>query len=133
MDGPFRIYRNYSGDLSVSFNVQRSFNVFDQVARYLQARHGAKIVEQVTDHLDTRYWDFEVDGRLVTLHVDWAVFSISAGEPAAEPIVRKLAADIAAFLAGPETAFIAPARGEGVLANRLCVKLSEWWRGLWRA
>jgi hypothetical protein len=97
IDG-YTLARDASGRLVATFNATPGYDGFEAVAQYLVDREGARIENRLDDGFDTRYWDLRVRDRLLTLHINWALFALSAAEEPAESQVQELAPRIAALL-----------------------------------
>jgi len=87
-------YRDASNRLSINLSDLNSEILFAKYADRIMSEFKAIIVERL-DGLDQRYWDFEVDGKVVVLHSDsMAGISIHIAKGADDNFLRNFASTL---------------------------------------
>lgn len=84
-------YRDASNRLSIDLSDLDSEILFAKYADRIKSEFKAIIVDRL-DGLDQRYWDFDIDGKIVVLHSDSMTgISIHIENGADENLLRKIA------------------------------------------
>lgn len=83
-----RYHRGPDGCLQLCMSNDANWNEFEQWSAVICRLCNGRIVERI-DGVDQRYWDMEIGGRIVTLHLEhYLGICLFAAERAADEIVR---------------------------------------------
>lgn len=98
-----RYQRGPDGRLQLSLSDAANWNEFERWAAVICRQCNGRIVERI-DGLDQRYWDIEIDGRIVTLHLEhYLGICLFAAEEMADEIVRAVGSVLGVTGATTET------------------------------
>jgi hypothetical protein len=88
---PGELPRTPQGGLEVLISEDPDWVQFEQFVHRISRETSAQCTERI-DGIDARYWDFRIDGKIVTLHLQhYLGISVFGANPEADEAVQKVA------------------------------------------
>ena len=85
-----RYNRTSNGRLELDISDDSSWTEFERLARHISAAFEGRIEAKI-DGLDQRYWDIEIEGEVVTLHLEhYLGICLFAAKAEGDEVVRRV-------------------------------------------
>jgi hypothetical protein len=103
-DCPMRFCRTRFGTLELEIMDEPSWQEFERIFWAIHKHFRGCVRAQIDDYItgDVRYWDIEIEGKILTLHLEhYLGICLFAAEPEGEELVRLVSTFLQSYLQQP--------------------------------